>query len=435
MEERPREYYRRLVDMAMQAGTIMMCAGAETHRAEETILYILGTSDFTHADAFVLSTGITITLSDPRYKTISITKRLFGTSTNFYNVYEVNNISRDFCAGKITIDEAEKRLNAIEKTEFYGDKLKLFSHILACAGFAIVFGGGFYEMLLALFCGVFLGIVNVYLGPRIKKGFMTTILGAAVVTLTAVGLSYFMKRVFNIEVGCQYVIVGSIMPLVPGVAITNAIRDTMQGDYVSGVARAMEAFMIATGVGLGVAGGFIITEWLGISLDVEFLLDNMNSLGLHALAAVFATAFALLGFCMIFSCPKKLVPIICAISSGAWLSYLIFVNLGFGSGLTNFASGVLVVIVSQILARKLKVPVTVFFIGGVLPLVPGYGIYRVAANIISRGDVGGALLNLLLVAGSIALSIIVTESVIDMIMRSIRYCKAKKFKKKLGKKH
>ena len=56
MDEQPREYYRRLVDMAMLAGKIMIGAGAETHRAEDTILHILATSNFTHADACVLST-------------------------------------------------------------------------------------------------------------------------------------------------------------------------------------------------------------------------------------------------------------------------------------------------------------------------------------------------------------------------------------------
>ena len=40
------------------------------------------------------------------------------------------------------------------------------------------------------------------------------------------------------------IIIGSIMPLVPGVAITNAIRDTIQGDLVAGNSRATEAFLI-----------------------------------------------------------------------------------------------------------------------------------------------------------------------------------------------
>ncbi len=48
------------------------------------------------------------------------------------------------------------------------------------------------------------------------------------------------------------------MPLVPGTAITNAIRDTLRGDYISGSARAIEAFIVALSIALGVALGLLL---------------------------------------------------------------------------------------------------------------------------------------------------------------------------------
>ena len=115
MAEMPREYYRRLVDLAMEAGQIMMSAGAETHRVEDTIMRILSTSEFSHTDAFVLRTGITITLSDPRYKTISITRRVYSGPPHLSKVSDVNKVSRDFCAGLITIDQAERQMKEASK--------------------------------------------------------------------------------------------------------------------------------------------------------------------------------------------------------------------------------------------------------------------------------------------------------------------------------
>lgn len=429
MEDQPREYYRRLVDMAMQAGTVMISSGAETHRAEDTILHILATSDFSHADAVVLSTSITITLSDPRYKTISISKRIFGGSTNFFRVYEANNVSRDFCAGKITIDEAQKKLDKISNAVIYSKKLRFLAYILACAGFSIVFGGGLFEALVSVFCGLFLSLENLYLAEKIKKGFISTLIGAAIVTVTAVGLSFVAGKLFDINVACQYVIVGSIMPLVPGVAITNAIRDTMQGDYISGLARAAEAFMIAAAVALGVALGFKINEWCGFFSDVEFTLEGMNSMGWHAFAAVIATFVAISGFCIVFSCPKKIFFVIATIASVCWIIYLFCIRFGTDEIWATFFGAVVVDIISQTLARKMKVPVTVFFIGGVLPLVPGYAIYRVAYDMILGGNTSAALSNTLLLAGTIALAVLVTDTVIDIIHRSIKYLKGKKVAK------
>ena len=66
-----------------------------------------------------------------------------------------------------------------------------------------------------------------------------------------------MKTYGMKEINMDTVIISAIMPLVPGVAITNAIRDTLQGDYLSGGARVLEAFLkaasIALGVGIGMA--------------------------------------------------------------------------------------------------------------------------------------------------------------------------------------
>ena len=58
--------------------------------------------------------------------------------------------------------------------------------------------------------------------------------------------------------GCA--ITGAIMPLVPGVAITNAVRDTISGDLISGSARLIEAFLTAVAIAVGV--GFVMTLFM-----------------------------------------------------------------------------------------------------------------------------------------------------------------------------
>ena len=50
------------------------------------------------------------------------------------------------------------------------------------------------------------------------------------------------------------------MPLLPGLAMTNAIRDSMQGDLISGLVRGTEAIIIA--IGLAVGAGFYLKLWL-----------------------------------------------------------------------------------------------------------------------------------------------------------------------------
>ena len=192
MAEMPREYYRRLVDLAMEAGQIMMSAGAETHRVEDTIMRILSTSEFSHTDAFVLRTGITITLSDPRYKTISITRRVYSGPPHLSKVSDVNKVSRDFCAGLITIDQAERQMKEASKKTLYSPVTVFLCHMFATAGFAYVFGGGFLEAFIALFVGIFLGFYNVYIAKHIKKPFLADLLGASLVVIASVVITFLL---------------------------------------------------------------------------------------------------------------------------------------------------------------------------------------------------------------------------------------------------
>ena len=416
MAEMPREYYRRLVDLAMEAGQIMMSAGAETHRVEDTIMRILSVSEFSHTDAFVLRTGITITLSDPRYKTISITRRVYSGPPHLSKVSDVNKVSRDFCSGQITIDQAERQMKEAAKKTLYSPVTIFLCHMLATSGFACVFGGGFLEAFLALFVGVFLGFHNVYIAKHIKKSFLADLLGATVVVVTSVGLTYFLAEM-GIEAECQYIIAGSLMPLVPGTAFTLAVRDILAGDYVSGTARIMEALIVASSVALGVAFGFVVTNFLGFELAVEFTLEGIHALNEHAFFAVVATFIGILGFCSVFSCPYKFIFICCAEASLCWAVYLLCVSFGLSSVWASFFGAAFVDLASQILARKLKAPVIIFLVIGVLPLVPGYGIYKVAYDLFSGGNVNASLTNALMLAGAVALAVIVMDTVVDLAVR------------------
>ena len=85
------------------------------------------------------------------------------------------------------------------------------------------------------------------------NGFILDMLSSFAIALAAISLKQVIPSVND-----NIIIMSSIMPLVPGVAITNAVRDTLQGDYISGGARILEAFLIAASVALGVGAGIAL---------------------------------------------------------------------------------------------------------------------------------------------------------------------------------
>ncbi|MDD5934598.1 MAG: threonine/serine exporter family protein, partial [Clostridiales bacterium] len=67
-----------------------------------------------------------------------------------------------------------------------------------------------------------------------------------------------IMRIPGIHGDMEPIIAGSIMPMLPGVALTNAFRDTLQGDYVSGTARLVEAIVIAVSLAIGIGAGLAV---------------------------------------------------------------------------------------------------------------------------------------------------------------------------------
>jgi len=126
--------------------------------------------------------------------------------------------------------------------------------------FALVFGGTIQDAIAAGINGIFINFM-LRLSKRFRmSAFMENVICSVALAVGAVVMSWIPGFMIHVEP----VIVSSIMPIVPGAAFTTAIRDTLQGDYIAGGAKALEALVkvvaIVVGVGLGIrlTGGIMI---------------------------------------------------------------------------------------------------------------------------------------------------------------------------------
>ena len=230
--------YGALMEMAVRAGEIMLASGAEVYRVEDTIHRILKHSGIARADVFVVTTGIVATIADASLPPLTLVKRVENRATNLNRIYQVNNVSREFCSGKLSVREAQERLDRIANTTLYGFWKKCIGYAATTGFFAVMFGGGPGECLVAAVVGVVLAFV----------------------------LAYLLRRGAFLGMSLDVVIISAIMPLVPGVTFTAAIRDTLNGDYSSGVARMAEAVVVALAVASGVGLAIVAVRLAGGSV-------------------------------------------------------------------------------------------------------------------------------------------------------------------------
>ena len=417
-------YYRKLLEMAVLAGEIMISSGAETHRVEDTMQRILRTTNFAHAEAFIFPTGIIATLSDPSSETLSASQRVSNRSQNFGRVADVNAVSRKFCAGKMTLSEAYTELLQIKECVRYPKWMHMIGYVLACAGFAIMFGGKLLDGIGALIAGFLLAFINIVLGPKINKGFVTTILAAMSVTVAATLLAFFGDLWLNLHFQTHYIIIGAMMPLVPGLAMTNAFRDILHGDFLSAGARIIEALMIAICVAIGVGAGIATSVAIGLADNLTIAFDLAFSTVPNFLFKIFASGVAIIGFSLIFECPTRFLWACGFNAFFAWAVYLIADHFGVSGIWASFFSTVAADVFAYYWARIQKAPVILFLVAGILPMVPGIGIYSaVYALMFSTGDAAAKFLSALTCTGAIALAIFVTDTYLDISKRIVTYIK------------
>ncbi|QSX05132.1 threonine/serine exporter family protein [Sedimentibacter sp. zth1] len=226
---------------------IMMESGAEAYRVENTLDIIGKAFNEFEIDSSVTPTGAHITIATENDGERTIIRRIKNRSINLYKLNEVNTISRMITNREINLDEALIKLKEL-KSEVNIRKGKFYRTYegIAAAFFTLLFKGGPIEFILAFLSGLIVQFISTKLGSTDAHKFFVGFFGSAIISVFAIiATSIIGKGDYNI------IIIGGIMPLLPGLAMTNAIRDTMSGDLLSGVVRGTEAILVATALGAG----------------------------------------------------------------------------------------------------------------------------------------------------------------------------------------
>lgn len=242
-----------LLETVLLAGKLLLENGAETSRVEDTMERIIRraigdsrpASDYT----YVTVNGIFVKLNSGGSQFQRIDKRQYDMN----KICDINQMSRDFAAGRISLKNMRNRLFAIERDVC---ELKLW-HKLICTSclsgsIVLLFGGLVVDVPAAIFAGLIAYLIHTWLTLALHAPFLPEY-GAAMLGGMA-GIVAFIYMGEHLDL----IMIGAVAPLVPGIAITNAIRDMMARHYISGMIVAIEALFTASALGAGIASAYYV---------------------------------------------------------------------------------------------------------------------------------------------------------------------------------
>lgn len=398
--------YYLLTDLAARLGYELAVSGAETFRVEDSVRRLLLAYGI-ECEVFAIPNCLVISLETANGKPLSIMKRIGFHGNNLEAVERLNALCRKICAERPEPGTAEQWLRQTKaECRVFSTPMYYLGNFLGPAGFSLLFGGTLRDAFLAGLMGLIVGLVNRYMSKLETNPFFSTIAAAFAMAVPA-----YLLAGWGIADNIDAVIIGAAMILVPGLLITNSMRDLIYGDTNSGINRIVQVLLSAFAIALGTAAAWRVTS------GVYGMTVASGSASYPAWAQAVMIFVACTGFFILFNV-HDWGSILCALGGVfTWMTYLLCRDLGMSIYSMNFFAAVVSALYSEILARSRKYPVTSYLVISLLPLVPGAGIYY-TMSLGLGGDVQAAVhkgLETAGVAGSIAVAILLVSTIFRLV--------------------
>lgn len=243
------ESKKKILDIALYAGEIMLKNGGETYRAEDVMSRICQVCGIDRVVSFVTPTGMFLSIDDGQEDgyTYTFQKEINCREINLTKVSEINDFSRSFSPEKMTLDEAMAKLESIDRKKSYSIPLRTAFAGISTAAFTAANGGRPNDAACAVVIGMLMFLFVEMYGRIEKNDFIRTLIASAIGAFLAI-----LSVLLGLCSDTQYILIGAIYILLPGIAITNAIRDSLSGDLLSGLVRVFEALVISGSIAIGV---------------------------------------------------------------------------------------------------------------------------------------------------------------------------------------
>ncbi len=344
--------------------------GGDVRRVEETITRICSAFGAIHIEAFTITSVIVASVCMPDGTRSQQMRRVHGNSNNLSTLETINSISRNLCAGKLTLAEAREAVTEARRKMAYPLWVYYLGAIFAAGGFAVFFGGSLLDGVAAALCGVVVTWLDKHVFSNANQVAVTALssfiagLVAAFLVLGGVG--------DNVE----KVMIGAIMLLIPGVALSVSLQDLFGGELLSGTLRFVHAILLALSVALGFSLSMIVFRGQ---------LPVVVSAAPHDFVVLLTGVIGTIGFSLVFSTKLRHLPF-CALSGFlSCLLYLIALHYwNCGVFLSNMIGAAAGGFFSAVCSRLRKAPRNIFIIAAMIPLVPGSGLYYTMDSIVSK---------------------------------------------------
>ena len=238
---------------ALTLGEQMLRSGSEVSRVEDSIRRICTAYGAERVDVLTITASIVVTISGKDFGVVTQTRRVTGIHFDLQRLELLNQLSRRMVREKLSGGQVERELARIDSAPSYSFLQQIFIFMLVSASFALFFGGDGWDALASALTGAAMKFVDRAVKWLELNSFVGTLL-----TSVLGGLLAYLLVDWGIGRSVEMISIGNIMLLIPGVMMTNSIRELFSGDTISGLMRFLETLLVSMMIALGFVAASLI---------------------------------------------------------------------------------------------------------------------------------------------------------------------------------
>ena len=241
-----------VIDFALDIGEEILRSGGEIRRAEDSLTRVCRAYGCERVDVFCITSVIILNVRVGE-KSWSRMRRIGGYGNNMARLEAVNDLCRRICACPEDPADVKRHLAALREENALRPWRKWVGNTVAAGGFALFFGGNLLDGAAAAIVSLLICVMDLYVYREDMNRLVYTLICSFLSGVLALGL---VKIGLGANSGA--IMIGTIMLLIPGVALTNSVRDMLGGDVIAGLLRLAESLLLAAAIASGFAMAILV---------------------------------------------------------------------------------------------------------------------------------------------------------------------------------
>ena len=396
--------YNRIMQEILNIGEELLKSGAEIFRVEDSLYRMCRSYGFVRSDVYASQINIQMTVETPEGEIITQIRYIEMTS-----LIMINWISLITCPDMFVpiLRNRQRFMNVmkkIAKSKVLAFPLMVLAQIVSGTSFAIFFGGGRNDAIVAVFASAAMALTGYWIGKQEKNPMIYNLVLAFVTEMVIL-----LAEKMGIAIHSDRIMIGIVMVLISTLGVINGLRDVVQRNFTSGALEIMNSVLGALGIAFGIAlamkmlhgGGNAGGAVLNSNIFVQAVSVSVGSIGL-------AGIYQIRGKKVIYSGIGAFL---------TWTVYLIVRQFGGSYLFGMLLASVFVGMYAFVMARINKVPSTIFLTASVFPLMPGANLYYMMYGCVKQNMVLAIEHMILLV--ETCLMIVFGFLLVDILSRSV----------------